>query len=165
MKGAVELARTAIREFDSHIRNAWKRELVRLEHDGDAVGLVMMQECSPDMLYDDSWDDSWDERMVGMIANACSSQSLKEKSDMRRRVKDLLCDILGKQWVEARRNELASARRALRNEFHVPDGELSASEMSELAGIEKIDLDAQLRFRIATNLLRRFEMRKRKWMT
>ena len=77
MKGAVELARTAIREFDLHIRNAWKRELGRIEHDGDAVGLVLMQECSPDILYDDSWD----ERMVGMIANACFSQSLKEESD------------------------------------------------------------------------------------
>ena len=73
MKGAVELARTAIREFDLRIRNAWKRELGRLEHDGDAAGLVLMQECSPDILYDD--------RMVGMIANACFSQSLKEESD------------------------------------------------------------------------------------
>lgn len=55
MKGAVELARTAIREFDLHIRNAWKRELGRLEHDGDAVGLVLMQECSPDI--ENGWHD------------------------------------------------------------------------------------------------------------
>jgi len=152
----------AVRGFDLHLHDAWKGEIDRLGQNGDVVSLVMMQECGPDILYDDGWNG----RMAGMIASACCDQSLREESDRRDRVKDLLCGILGEQWVEAQRNALASVRRALLREFQaVPDGALVAAEASELASLEKIDLEAQRRYRIATNLLRRFEMRKRKRRT
>ena len=93
MKSAVELRRL-VDEFDSHVHDAWNKEIKRLERNGDVVNLVLMQECNVGILYDESWD----QRMISLVVKGgCSPIGFNEEYCMRNKVKDVLCRILDEE--------------------------------------------------------------------